>query len=154
MPRQADLPGTWLRHGQTVGHVLAPGELRVRAAVPELDGTLVQHRVQAVEVRLADAPAQVLPAQRSGGLPAATRQLPSPALTEPAGGPYAVDPAEKDGLHSLQPVFLVDLVLPANTLARVGGRAWVRFDHGSEPLAAQAWRRASQLFLKHFAAAG
>ena len=154
MPRQADLPGTWVRHGQTVGHVLAPGELRVRAAVPELDGTLVQHRVQSVEVRLADTPAQVLPAQRSGGLPAATRQLPSPALTEPAGGPFAVDPAEKDGLHSLQPVFLVDLVLPANTLARVGGRAWVRFDHGSEPLAAQAWRRASQLFLKHFAAAG
>ena len=68
-------------------------------------------------------------------------------------GPYASDPAEKDGLHSLEPVFLVDLTLPGHTLERVGGRAWVRFDHGSEPLALQAYRRAAQLFLQHFAPA-
>jgi putative peptide zinc metalloprotease protein len=47
-------------------------------------------------------------------------------------------------------VFLFDLTLPERTLARVGGRAWVRFDHGSEPLATQAYRRAAQLFLQHF----
>jgi putative peptide zinc metalloprotease protein len=50
-------------------------------------------------------------------------------------------------------VFLVDLSLPTHTLARVGGRAWVRFELGHEPLAMQAWRRASQLFLQHFAPA-
>ena len=48
-------------------------------------------------------------------------------------------------------MFLVDLTLDGNPLERVGGRAWVRFDHGSEPLAMQAWRHASQLFLRHFA---
>jgi putative peptide zinc metalloprotease protein len=113
----------------------------------------VQHRLHAAQVRLADAPEEVLPAERSGELPAATRQLPSAALADAAGGPYAIDPTEKDGLHTLQPVFLVDLRLPEHTLARVGGRAWVRFEHGSEPLAAQIYRRVSQLFLRHFAPA-
>ncbi len=153
MPQQSDLPGTYLHQGQTIGHVLAPGELRVRAAVAEPDGHLVQQRLRHAEVRLADAPGEVLPALRTGELPAATHQLPSAALADAAGGPYASDPAEKDGLHSLQPVFLIDLTLPAHTLARVGGRAWVRFDHGSEPLAWQLYRRAAQLFLQRFAPA-
>ena len=153
MPRQADLLGSFQPQGRTLGHVLAPGALRVRAAVAEADAQLVNHRMQGAQVRLADAPGEVLAAQRSGGLPAATRLLPSAALAEPAGGPYAVDPAEQDGQHSLQPVFLVDLTLPEHTLARVGGRAWVRFEHGHAPLAAQAWRRAAQVFLQHFAPA-
>jgi putative peptide zinc metalloprotease protein len=153
MPGQGDLLGSFLRQGQTLGHVLAPGELRVRAAVAETEASLVQHRTRAAEVRLADAPGEVLAAEPSGGSPAATRQLPSAALAEAAGGPYTIDPTEKDGLHSLQPVVLVDLRLPDHTLARVGGRAWVRFEHGSEPLAAQLYRRVSQLFLRHFAPA-
>jgi putative peptide zinc metalloprotease protein len=153
MPRQADLLGAYMRHGITLGHVLAPGELRVRAAVAEADAYLVRHRLRSAEVRLADAPGQVLQAARSGDLPAATRQLPSAALADQGGGPYASDPTQKDGVHSLEPVFLVDLTLLGHTLERVGGRAWVRFDHGSEPLALQAYRRATQLFLQHFAPA-
>ena len=153
MPRQADLLGAYMRHGITLGHVLAADELRVRAAVAEADAYLVRHRLRGAEVRLAEAPGQVLAATRSGDIPAATRQLPSAALADHGGGPYTSDPAEKDGLHTLEPVFLVDLNLPGHTLERVGGRAWVRFDHGSEPLALQAYRRAAQLFLQHFAPA-
>jgi putative peptide zinc metalloprotease protein len=130
--------------------VLAPGELRVRAALPDTDAGWLQHSHEAVEVRLADAPGEVLAATRSGSTPAATHQLPSAALAETGGGPFPIDPQEKDGLHTLQPVFLVDLRLPSHPLARVGGRAWVRFEQGGQPLAAQAWRRASQIFLQHF----
>lgn len=154
MPRQADLLGAYRRHGASLGYVLAPGSLRVRAAVAEPDAHLVRHRLQGAEVRLADAPHRVLSASLSGDTPAATRRLPSAAFADHGGGPYASDPAEKDGLHSLQPVFLFDLTLSGRTLERVGGRAWVRFDHGSEPLAAQAYRRAAQLFLQHFTPAG
>ncbi len=150
MPRQQDLLGSYMRQGRTVGHVLAPEDVRVRAAVAGGDAQLVRHRLRHAEVRLADAPELVLPATRSGEMPSATRQLPSAALSTQGGGPYATDPAEKDGLHSLEPVFLVDLTLVGNPMHRIGGRAWVRFDHGSEPLAMQAWRHATQLFLRHF----
>ncbi len=151
MPRQADLLGTYMRHGITLGYVLAPNELLVRAAVAQSDVFLVQHRLHHAEVRLADAPDQILQARRSADIPAATHQLPSAALADHGGGPYASDPEEKDGLHSLEPVFLVDLTLLGHTLERTGARAWVRFDHGSEPLALQVYRRAAQMFLQHFA---
>ena len=82
--------------------------------------------------------------------PAASHLLPSAALGDRGGGPYATDPGDPDGVRSIAPVFLLDLTLQGATLERVGGRAWVRFDHGLEPLASQAFRRASQLFLKHF----
>jgi len=150
MPRQADLLGTYMRHGVTLGHVLAPGELRVRAAVPEQDVQLVRERLRHARVRLSDAPGEAWPAALAGGVPASTRELPSAALADHGGGPYISDPAEKDGLHSLEPVFLFDLTLSGRTLDRVGGRAWVRFDYGSEALAPRAYRRAAQLFLRHF----
>jgi putative peptide zinc metalloprotease protein len=153
MPRQGDLLGSFLHQGQTLGHVLAPGALRVRAVVAEADAALVQRRTRATEVRLADAPGETLHAERDTESPAATRQLPSAALADAAGGPYPTDPTERDGLHSLQPLFLIDVQLPGHPLARVGGRAWVRFELGHEPLAAQLYRRASQLFLRHFAPA-
>jgi putative peptide zinc metalloprotease protein len=151
MPRQSDLVDTYARHGTTLGYVLAGGDLRVRAAVAEEDAYLVRNRSRGVHVRLAEAPGVTLQAALSGAIPAATRRLPSPALADRGGGPYASDPADKDGVQSLEPVFLFDLTLRGRDLERVGGRALVRFDHGFEPLAAQGYRRATQLFLKHFA---
>ena len=154
MPRQADMLGTYVRHGATLGHVLEAGDLRVRAAVGQADAHLVQHRMLGAEVRLADDLRQAVPAAAAVVTPAAIQRLPSAALAEHGGGPYAVDPLHEDGLHALEPVFLVDMTLKGGrTPDRVGGRAWVRFDHGHEPLASQAYRRASQLFLRHFAAA-
>jgi putative peptide zinc metalloprotease protein len=150
MPRQGDLLGAYARHGAVLGHVLAADALRVRAAVPEQDAHLVRNRLDHAEVRMAEAPDTVFAATLTGDTPAATRQLPSAALVDHGGGPYPNDPAEKDGLHSLEPVFLFDLTLRGRALERVGGRAWVRFDHGSEPLAVQAYRRAAQLFLQRF----
>jgi putative peptide zinc metalloprotease protein len=149
LPRQGDLPGSWVQHGATLGYVLASASLRLRAAVPEQDAHLVRHRLEGVQVRLSDAPAEALPATLAGAVPAATRRLPSAALAEIGGGPYATDPAGQDGLQALQPVFLFDLAVPGLALERVGARAWVRFDHGSEPLAFQIYRRATQLFLQH-----
>lgn len=153
LPKAQDLLGSYLHQGTTVGYVLAPDALRVRAAVSEADVHLVRNRWVAASVRLTDAPDHVFTATRTGDVPAATHALPSAALADVGGGPIASDPsdpADKQGRHSLAPVFLLDLSLPGHHLQRVGGRAWVRIEHGHEPLALQAYRRASQLFLQHF----
>jgi len=45
-------------------------------------------------------------------------------------------------------IFQVDLELPSDlSLLNVGGRAYVRLDHGWEPLAVQWARQLRQLFL-------
>ena len=153
MPRQQDLPGSFIKQGSLLGYVFSPEIVRVRAVVDEHDIALVRERTQGVEVLLADDPAHALTAGLTRETPAATQTLPSPALGDRAGGSRITDPADKDGTKTLEPVFLVDLTLPPNATQRVGGRAWVHFDHGTEPLAVQWTRRVRQLFLQHFSAA-
>ncbi len=147
---ETDLPGKFLKRGALLGYVFSPDEVRVRAVVDEQDIAMVQERTRGVEVLLKDGAAHSLSARLSQQTPAATHTLPSAALGEGAGGDRITDPADKEGIKTLDPVFLVDLTLPADATRYVGGRAWVHFDLGSEPLVARWVRRVRQLFLKHF----
>jgi putative peptide zinc metalloprotease protein len=83
-------------------------------------------------------------------IPAATFELPSVALGDRGGGPHATDPTDKDGLRTREPVVLIDLTVPQHKIERIGTRAWVRFDHGAQPLAERWYRQARQLLLQHF----
>ncbi|HZR01812.1 MAG TPA: efflux RND transporter periplasmic adaptor subunit [Burkholderiales bacterium] len=150
MPHQADAMGRFAHRGENLGLVLDSSAVRVRAAVSEDDAYLVRNRARLVEVRLAERPGDVLRATMTQEEPAASHLLPSPALGDRGGGPYATDPSDGDGRKTLEPVFIFDLTLAGASLDRVGGRAWVRFDHGFEPLAMQGFRHLTQLFLKHF----
>jgi putative peptide zinc metalloprotease protein len=153
MPRQADLPGTFLKRGDLLGYVFSPDQVLVRAVVQERDVAQVRERTHDVDVLLAENPRRELRATMSRETPAATHTLPSAALSDRAGGRQVTDPADKDSVQTLEPVFLVDLILPRDATRRVGGRAWVHFEHGAEPLALQWGRRLRQLFLKHFSPA-
>lgn len=149
MPRQQDLPGTLVRQGDTIGYVLAGGSIGVRAAVPEYDAALVHDNTRSAEVFLAEGKATAVHAELVRDLPAATHTLPSAALGDRGGGPYVTDPADREGLRSLDPIVIVDLTLPSTEVQRLGGRAWVRFEHDAEPVANRWWRRMRQLLLQH-----
>jgi putative peptide zinc metalloprotease protein len=149
LPHQDDIPGTLAREGELLGYVLAQATITLRAAVPEIDAALVRVATAEAEVHLADT-GEALRAEVMRDMPAATSRLPSAALGDRAGGPVLTDPADKDGLRTVEPVVWVDLMLPATRLERIGGRAWVRFDHEATPLAARWLRRMHQLLLAHF----
>jgi putative peptide zinc metalloprotease protein len=137
-----------------VGYVLGPEPAQVRAVLRDEDLLRVRGRVRAVEVRLADSPWTARAAQLRSETPAATRQLPSAALGDRQGGPVAVEPADKDGLRTQAPVFLVDVVVPDLPAGHVGGRAWVKLQLPSEPLGWQAVRNLRQLLLRQFSPTG
>lgn len=149
-----DLPGLFLPHGTLVALVLAPEEVSVRVVVSEADVSRVQQNPGPIEVRLADAPSNALAAQLRAQTPSALRELPSAALGDRAGGSIQTDPLDPGGLRTLEPMFMLDLVVPQRTLELVGGRAWARFDHGTRPLAQQWLRRLQQLFIGQFGSAG
>jgi putative peptide zinc metalloprotease protein len=149
LPHQDDIPGTLARQGELLGYVLAEATISVRAAVPEVDAVLVRDATHDAEVRMTDT-GLALRAEVMRDMPAATLRLPSAALGDRGGGPALTDPDDKEGLRTVEPVVWVDLKLPATRLERIGGRAWVRFDHEAAPLAARWLRRAHQLLLAHF----
>jgi len=155
LPREDDLPGSFVQKGATLAYVLEEAPPLVRVAVPQEHAALLRGRTRRVEVRLADEGA-TRPARLAREVPASTRVLPSAALGAPAGGPHAVDPADKEGTRALDPLFLFDVALEQTAsleeapLQRLGERAWVRFELGAEPLAMQWQRRVRQALLKHF----
>ena len=169
LPRAADLPGTWVARGAVVAHVLPPGGGLVRVVVPQDDVARLQPggaaRPQAqtlqAEVRLANSLAHVHHARVLAQTPAATRELPSVLLGDRGQGPFATDPTDPKALRTLEPVFTLDLALDAAqggdsraaTAQQPGVRAWVRFDHGAQPLAWQWLRRVQQLFIGRMATA-
>ena len=146
---QDDIPGTLVREGELLGYVLAQTTISVRAAVPEVDALLVRDATRDAEVRMTDT-GIALRAEVMRDMPAATLRLPSVALGDRGGGPTLTDPSDKEALRTIEPIVWVDLELPATRLERIGGRAWVRFDHEPAPLAGRWLRRMHQLLLAHF----
>jgi putative peptide zinc metalloprotease protein len=153
-PRERDMDGTYAQRGAMVGYVLGPEPAQVRLVLRDEDLLRVRGRIQSAEVRLAEAPFTAHAARLQNETPAATRQLPSAALGDRHGGPVAVDPADKDGLRTQQPVFLLDVVVPGLPAGHIGGRAWVKLALPPEPFGWQAVRTARQLLLRQFSPTG
>lgn len=153
--RARDLPGRFVREGDAVGLVLDGRLPLLRVALDQDGAARVRAGVRRVDVRLAEAPGVVLQGRLLREAPAAAPTLPGAALGDRFGGPIPVDPADEDGLRPAGPVYVVDVALEdtgaIDTPPRPGGRAWVRFDHGSASLAAQTGRWLRQTVRARFA---
>ena len=151
--RPEDLPGAFIKQGQPLGYVLEPTDVVVRAAAAHDEAALIRERSRTAAVWMEENPGRPVNGQLRREVPAATFKLPSAALSDRNGGAIATDPADSEHLRTLEPVLIVDLALPQTPVQRIGGRAWVRFDFGSEPLAMQWVHALRQLLLQHFDAA-
>lgn len=149
MPAQ-DLPGHYFQRGMPVAYVVNDNATTIRVVVPQKDVDLVRHDLAGVQARLADRPAVVHRAVVKRELPGATDKLPSLALGIAGGGSIAMDPAA-DGQRAFQTLFQFDIQIAGGAPdKRLGQRAYVRFEHGWEPLAYRWYRTARRLFLKSF----
>lgn len=153
LPLASDLPGAWLERGRPVGHVFDGTALRVRAAVPESQAGLLRERLHGVQVRLAERSADALAARVVRDAPAAVTELPGDALGRLGDGGLETDPGDRRGVRARDRYVHVDVQIDSVQGARVDGRAWVRFDHGSATLLERAWRSVRQVFLRRFDAA-
>ena len=150
MPRPQDLPGKYVGRGEVLAHILRPEDISVKVALPQADAGMITSGTEEVAVSLTDRRNEIVAARLTGGTPAATALLPTAALGDRSGGPVETDPGDKDGVRTLEPVFLFDVQVASTQLQRVGSRALVRFDHGARPLGVQFHRRLHQLLLKQF----
>lgn len=149
--RPEDLPGRFVRKGELIGYVAQDTRTLVRAVVSQDDIDLVRSGVLRAEVRLAGHLSDIHAARLVREVPAARDQLPSAALTSEGGGAIAADPRDPLGARALASSFQFDLELPPEVRsATYGARAYVRFTHPPEPLAAQWYRSLRQVFLQRF----
>jgi len=154
MPHQSDIEGSYLPQGKTIGYIVTGEPATVRVAVGQNAAALVQSDTRSISLRLAEAPGQSLEGKLKGAIPGASNRLPSAALADHSDGPHVADPTDKEHLKTREPIFILDLALPITQGERIGGRAWVRFEHAAAPLALQWARQLQQLFLHNFDPAG
>jgi putative peptide zinc metalloprotease protein len=149
--RERDLPGRFVRKGDLLAHVVDLDTLIVRAVVSQDDLHLVRQRTRDVALRLSERLSEKHPAVIRRIVPSASEWLPHPALGRTGGGEVPVDPTDPRGHRAVESVFEVELTLPApSDLVNLGGRVYLRFDHGTEALGMQWYRRLRQLFLSRF----
>ncbi len=149
LPRPEDLPGRYLRQGDRIGFVVSQRRTTIIAAVPQEDIALVRGRTRSVAARLVERRGELHVARLDREVPAASARLPSAALSRQGGGPFATAPDDPEATRTLDRVFQVELSFDRPP-ERLGGRAFVRFDHGWQSLLGQWNRRLRQLFLRRF----
>ena len=149
VPKPQDLPGRFVKRGELLGYVLDPATITTRVVVFQGDVDLVRQKTYGVRVRFPERIAETYSAVLRREVPAATDKLPGRALSQEGGGEIAIDPRDTLGIKSFQKIFLFDVELPNHGgLYNVGGRVYVRFDHGNEPLVWRWYRAIRQVFLR------
>jgi putative peptide zinc metalloprotease protein len=151
VPVPEDLPARFVRKGELLGYVLEADRITIRTIVSQAMIDMVRSRTDRVEVRLSERVRETVPAVIKRIVPGASEQLPARALGTVGGGGIATDPTDREGLKAFQRMFQMDLELPLQSnLINLGGRGYVRFDHGWAPLAVQWYFEIRQIFLSRF----
>ena len=151
VPTPEDLPQKFVRKGELLAYILDNQRTTVRAAVSQPIIDLVQSRTETISVRLSENLDETVPARVIRAVPGASDELPARALGTSGGGQIAMDPRDAQGLKAAQKVFQLDLEIPSHSkLVNLGGRCYIRFDHGWTPLAMQFYFQLRQLFLSRF----
>ncbi len=151
LPNEADLPGRYLKNGTLIAYVLDMHRPLIKVVVSQSDVDSVRQNNIGTEVRFAEHLEQTFSATIKQETPEALEQLPSSILSNSGGGKIATDPSDSKGLRPLekQYQFYIEPNREINNI-KIGGRVYVRFDHGFKPLAFQWYRSLRQLFLRRF----
>jgi putative peptide zinc metalloprotease protein len=154
MDAPGDFPGRYVERGEAVAYVLDPARIALFSVVPQGEVDLVRQQTRKVELRGAGDVWNLVTATVRREVPAATRELPSLALSLAGGGKIGLDPntSANGEAAALTSLFQFELALPADyPITSLGGRVHVRFIHPDEPLGEQWHRSIRQVFLKRFA---
>jgi len=151
VPKANDLIGSFMKKGDLIAYIVNFPVTTIRTVVTQDNIGLVRELTKGVQVRLVNNIKTYYSARIVREVPAASDQLPSPALGYMGGGLIPVDPSSGGGEKAFEPIFQIELEFPTEANARnLGARVYVRFDFGTEPLAWQWFRLARQLFLRQF----
>lgn len=146
----SDWPGRFVKKGEILGYVVPEKNPVIQVVVTEDQADLVRQRLDGILIRFADELTPVFPAELVNEVPSLTNSLPSMALSTMGGGTIVVDPSETQRMKVLDNLLHIELTVNTTLHNRIGGRVYIRFNHGTEPLAPRIYRSVRQIFLKTF----
>lgn len=146
-----DMRGQYVHQGDTLGYIINDKKLIIKAVVPQARIGLLESYETEVDCKFANDISKTYKSRIIRQTPQATGHLASAVLGTAGGGIFPVDRRDKSAKKLLTPVFEIDLVMPKNIhKSQIGGRVYVRLNHGKLSVAKQLALRFNQLFLRHF----
>lgn len=138
--RAVDAAGRWVNEGDLLGWVLPENILQLRIVLDQAQFRAAAEGFTQVDVHAAGQPSRVWQVRSAQLVSGGVQALPSPALALNNGGAIAVDPMDEQRMTPIEPVFLLDAELPADTRLPPGIRIIARLHHAPEPLGPRFWR--------------
>jgi len=144
-----DILGSYVGKGEIIARIWKADRSVIRTFINMSDISLIRSQLHAVTVRpgydpLSPEPANILLIQ-----PQPNDVLPSPVLSLEGGGPFAVTRDANNQLRLSSPVFQIKVALQnPPKVAFLGGRSFIRFNLGTEPLGLQILRKIRLTFLR------
>ena len=149
--QSSKLLGRYVQQGQLLAHVVTDDVRVVTAVVTQEEVGRIRSGISSAFIRLSENPLRNLLAQNVRETPGGDFQLPSATLGIGGGGRLPIDMRDAEGMTSANRTFKIELTLPESAeTQRLGGRAYVRFDHEPAPIITHITQRVEQLLLRHF----
>ena len=131
----SDPTGQYVAKGDLLGYVVDLSRVQARVVITQEQLDQVSHNTRYIEVRLASEASRLLQGGLLQAVPLAIKQLPNRMLGSQSGGRIPVDARDQDGLMTIDPVFQLDIELPARSQGDYLGQSLVvRFVHFREPI--------------------
>jgi putative peptide zinc metalloprotease protein len=151
IPSAQNLTGRLVRQGDVLGYMIGSDDMRLRVAIPQSQAEIVRNRTQDVQIMFQDDIGTSLHGTLVVEIPQSQDTIPSLALSTQAGGDIVLNPAGASELSTLQSVFQFEVATDEPlAITKVGARALVKFDHGTEPIGFRFYRGIRQVFLRQF----
>jgi putative peptide zinc metalloprotease protein len=145
-----DLPGRFIMRGDLIGFVVADEAVTIRVAIRQREVDLIRNNTRSVQVRFSDQLAKVYSAIVVREIPAATRELPSTALSLAGGGDFVTDPRSENQDQAMESLFVFEIEVPeVRYRNRLGDRAYLLFEHDPESAGVRIIRSIRRLLLRN-----
>lgn len=149
LPRAADMPGVYVRRGDTLGYIADFAHPVVRVVLGQDAIERVRGNTRRVDMRLVARLADPVGAEVLREVPTLTNTLPSPALSTTGGGRFALDPTDPQQQRVLESVYNLELKPQGSwPVSRLGMRVYVKFFHDWEPVGWRLYRGVRRVFLR------
>lgn len=145
-----DLVGRFLQRGTYLGYIQTDDTAVVRAVVSQDDVRDVRHDVLKVRARRAETVGIELAGVVLREVPAASKAIPSLALSVKGGGEVVLDLSSGSEPQALDNWFQFDISIPSETAPRIGEKVYVRFEHSPVSFGERIYLSVRRAFLRQF----
>ena len=148
-----DRIGSWYERGAPAGQLVDSSSFYFSAIVSQNDASrLFSKEIRHSEIKFFGQVESTLPVTGTKVIPVEKNRLPSASVGWAGGGEVAIDPADEQGVQTIEPFFELRASLePVEDVEMLHGRGGrIRFDLPPEPLLRQWGRRFRQLLQNRY----